>query len=339
MKILAEGGTLSRTEAGEAMHLLMKGGVEPEEIAGFLLGLRSRGETVDELTGFTDVMRKYAVPVSIEDENAIDIVGTGGDGAKTFNISTAAAFVCAGAGVTVAKHGNRAVSSKSGASDVLAALGVRTNLRKKGVEACLSEVGISFIFAPFFHPSLKNVMPTRRKLGVRTFFNILGPLCNPAGVQRMLVGAFSDQVAKQMAEIMSGLGATHVVTVHGFDGLDEITLTGPTHIYEGKSESGTVTKSVFEPGSLGLPVVEPAELQGGDAEENARIIQNVFSGQEGAARDVVLLNAAYALYVSGKHGALDSALEAATRSIDSGAAGAKLGALVEMTQSLPVETD
>ncbi|HMB90605.1 MAG TPA: anthranilate phosphoribosyltransferase, partial [Rhodothermales bacterium] len=207
LHILADGETLTQPQAEEAMHLMMQGAAAPEEVAGLLMGLRSRGETLPELVGFTKVMREYAVPVECDDPDAIDLCGTGGDSSGTFNISTAAAFVCAGAGVTVAKHGNRSVSSKCGSADVLDALGVNIELKKEGVERCLDQAGIAFIFAPFFHPAMRFVMPVRKALAVRTFFNILGPLCNPAGVRRQLVGAFTVPIAERMAGILAELDA------------------------------------------------------------------------------------------------------------------------------------
>lgn len=331
LKMLAEGKTLTRPQAADAMRLIMSGETEPEELAAFLLGLRSRGETADELTGFTETMRSFAVPVQLDDPHAIDIVGTGGDASGTFNISTTTAFVCAGTGICVAKHGNRAVSSKSGAADVLSACGVYTDLEKAGVEECLSKAGISFIFAPFFHPAMKNVMPVRRKLKVRTFFNILGPLCNPAGVQRMLVGAFSDEVARQMAEILQKLGVDHALTVHGSDGMDECTLTGPTFTHRIRKEAEDIKHGSVSPESFGFSPVEPHVLRGGDAAENAQTMKSILSGVHGPERDVVVLNAALALQVSGKYPRIDDALEAAHASIDSGAAAQKLEALAEVS--------
>ena len=218
------------------MHLLMRGEADPTEAAGLLMGLRARGETLDELVGFTRVMRQYAVHVDLDDPDAIDLCGTGGDSTGTVNISTGAALVCAGAGVTVAKHGNRSVSSKCGSADVLEALGVKVELGKAGVEHCLREVGIAFLFAPYFHPAMRFVMPVRRGLGVRTFFNILGPLCNPAGVRRQLVGAFSPTTAQTMASILAHLDARHIVAVHAADGMDEISLSAETDVFEYRAE-------------------------------------------------------------------------------------------------------
>lgn len=332
---LAEGRTLSQEEAEAAMHVMMRGEAAPEQVAGFLLGLRARGETLDELVGFTRVMRQYAVPVHTEDPYAIDLCGTGGDRSGTFNISTAAAFVCAGAGVTVVKHGNRSVSSQAGSADVLEALGVVIDLDAAGVERCLEETGIAFVFAPKFHPAMRHVMPVRKALGVRTFFNILGPLCNPAGVRRQLVGAFRAEVAATMAAILARLGAEHVVAVHSEDGLDELSLSAPTATYEYRLGDAVPRPGRIEPETLGLPRVPLEQLRGGDATANAKLLRQVLSGDPGPHRDVVLLNAAYALYVSGRFGDdLQACLEAARVSLDSGAARARLERLIEVSGQL-----
>lgn len=334
---IAEGETLSRDDAEEAMDHMMTGEAAPEETAGFLLGLRARGETLDELVGFTRSMRKHAVPVDCDDPHAIDLCGTGGDGSGTFNISTAAAFVCAGAGVTVAKHGNRSVSSKCGSADVLEALGVDVELRKEGVERCLREAGIAFIFAPFFHPAMRFVMPVRRQLGVRTCFNILGPLCNPAGVRRQLVGAFNLNVAQRMAGILANLDAEHVIAVHSDDGLDEISLAADTHAYEYTASNGSAAS---DPRGVRIRLddhdVRPASLdalQGGTAATNADIIRRILEGAHGPPRDVVLLNAAYALRASGRFDTPEHGFEAAVESIDSGAALRSLRRLVDLSNA------
>lgn len=341
LKILSERQALTQAQAEQAMHLMMRGEAPPEAIAGLLMGLRSRGETLEELVGFTRVMREYAVPVTLPDPDAIDIVGTGGDGSGTFNISTAAAFVCAGAGVTVAKHGNRSVSSKCGSADVLAALGVETALGKEGVEYCLKEAGMAFIFAPYFHPAMRHVMPVRRTLAVRTFFNILGPLCNPAGVKRYLVGAFSEEVARMMIHILARLGADHALTVHARDGLDEITLTGLTTLYafDRRAAGGTVPRSIgsrdVTPEAHGLQRAPLDTLVGGTAEENAAILRDLFAGKRGPKRDIVVLNAAYGLLASGRYTDLEACLAAARDSLDSGKAAAKLAQLVDVPQQAP----
>ena len=335
LTLLAAGEHLTRKQAEQAMHILMRGEAEPEEIAALLLGLRSRGESLDELIGFTRVMREYAVPVVVDDPDAIDLCGTGGDQSGTFNISTAAAFVCAGAGVTVAKHGNRSISSKCGSADVLSALGVEIELGKEGVEYCLKNAGIAFIFAPFFHPAMRYVMPVRKKLGVRTFFNILGPLCNPAGVRRQLVGAFSPDVAETMARILAALDARRVVAVHA-NGLDECSISAPTQTFRyDAAGSGDIVMKLIEPEDLGLQKAPLSALQGDTADENAGILQNVLSGTTGPQRDVVALNAAHGLWASGRFEELSDAMQAATESIDSGAASKALERLIEVSQNAP----
>ena len=338
IRLLSTGETLTTEQAEQAMHLLMKGDADPMEIAGFLIGLRSRGETLEELVGFTRVMREYAVPVTCEDPHAIDLCGTGGDQSGTFNISTTTAIVCAGAGVTVAKHGNRSISSKSGSADVLKALGVQIELGKEGVEYCLEKAGIAFIFAPFFHPALKYVMPVRRTLKARTFFNILGPLCNPAGVRRQLVGAFNKTVALTMANILAALDSEHIVSVHSQDGLDECSLSAPTDAFTFIHGTQSVVASVITPNQLGLESAPLDALKGDTAEENARILTRILDGEAGAPRDVVLLNATYALHTSGRFDSLESCFSAALESIDSGKARTALQSLVEASHKAPVQT-
>ena len=341
LKLIAEGGTLTENEAAGAMQVMLSGEAEPVEIAGFLLGLRGRGETLDELVGLTRAMRGAMTKVDPGTDRAIDLCGTGGDHAGTFNISTAASLVAAGAGVTVAKHGNRAVSSQAGSADVLQALGVNTNLDHRGVERCLQEAGIAFLFAPQFHPALRHVMPVRRQLGVRTVFNVLGPLCNPAGVKRQLVGAFSDETARQMAQVLVRLGAEHVVVVYAHDGLDELSTTSPTTIYQAGANAfsggmGGLLHQEVQPERFGLERVDASALRGGTREENAEIVRQVLAGTAGPAGDVVTLNAAYALLASGEFAGLPESLEAARASVSSGAARRSLGALVEVSNAVGV---
>ena len=337
---VVEGQTLTRQEAEGAMHTMMQGDTDPALMAGFLMGLRTRGETLDELIGFTSVMRAYAVPVEVEDPHAIDVCGTGGDGTGTFNISTAAALVCAGAGVTVAKHGNRSVSSRCGSADVLEALGVNVGLKKQGVEHCLRKARMAFIFAPHFHPAMKNVMPVRKALGVRTFFNILGPLCNPAGVRRQLVGAFNEKTAEMVTGILGALESDHVISVHSADGMDELSLSDSSYLYEYRRNGSIVangTPRTVRPEDHRLSRVDIEHLRGGDADENARLIRDVLDGVKGPHRAVVVLNAAYALHTSGKYADLDDCFAAAEESIDCGAARLALERLVDASQSAPAE--
>jgi len=338
LRIIAAEKTLTRQQAEQAMSVMMQGEADPVEVAGLLMGLRSRGETVDELVGFTKVMREFAVSVDLNDPHAVDLCGTGGDSAGTFNVSTAAAIVCAGAGVSVAKHGNRAVSSKCGSADVLEALGVKVDHGKEGVEFCLKEAGIAFLFAPYFHPAMRFVMPVRRKLQVRTLFNILGPLCNPAGVRRQLVGAFNRQTAGTMATILSELDAVHVVAVHSTDGMDEISISADTTVFEHKATPGTKTKRPvphknIHPRDFGIKPVGIDSIKGGSPEENASILNGIFAGQPGPYRDVVLMNAAFALLASGKFGDLFHCFEVAQNSIDSGDTGRSLQRLVDASNS------
>lgn len=331
---IAEHQPLTRHDAALAMDLMLGGKASPEQISAFLVGLRARGETLEELVGLTERMRAFAVHVNAPSD-AIDIVGTGGDRSGTFNISTTAALVCAGAGVTVAKHGNRSVSSKCGSADVLEALGVRTELGKAGVEHCLREAGIAFLFAPYFHPALKHVMPVRRELGVRTCFNILGPLCNPAGVRRQLIGAFSKDVARMMAHILVELGSESVVAVHAHDGLDEISLSGPTTVYRLTRTGEPLSEHTISPFDYGMAPAPLSEILGGDATRNAAIIRSILEGKPGAPRDIVVLNAAFALLVSETVTTVRDGLDAARASIDTGAAAAALERLAAASQDAP----
>ncbi len=331
---IAAGEPLSDAEATAALETVMRGEASSEEIAAFLVGLAARGETLEELVAFARVMRQFAVPIPCHDPDAIDLCGTGGDLSGTFNISTAAAFVCAGAGATVVKHGNRSVSSRSGSADVLEAMGLRVDLPAEGVAYCVAKTGFGFAFAPLFHPALRHVMPVRRALGVRTFFNIMGPLCNPAGVTRQIVGAFRAPVAERMARILARTGTRHAFTLHAEDGLDEISLSGPTRLFEVRGE--TVTETRFTPESAGFVPQQPETLAGGTAEENARMILDVLGGAAGPPRDVVLLNAAHALVVSGRFSTLADALAAAAESVDSGAALGVLRATRDASHNAPL---
>ncbi|MFB6232176.1 MAG: anthranilate phosphoribosyltransferase [Salinibacter sp.] len=335
LRIIADGDPLSRAEAQDAMAQMMGGEARPEHIAALLMGLRTRGETLDELVGFTKTMREFAVSVEVDDPHAIDLCGTGGDGVSTFNISTTASLVAAGAGATVAKHGNRSVSSQSGSADVLEALGVKIDLEKEGVEHCLEEAGIAFLFAPFFHPAMRHVMPVRKSLGVRTFFNILGPLCNPAGVTRQIVGAFDTSTAQTMVRILAQLDADHVITLHSEDGMDEVSVSAATTLFEyDAAEDNPVPRSVeVGPEKHGMDRGRLSTLEGGTAKENAATLRGILTGDDRSARrDVVVLNAAYALHTSDRFADLDACLEAARESIDSGAAFDTLKALIDASQ-------
>jgi len=338
LNAIADGTPLTREQAEDAMRQMMQGDALPEHVAALLMGLRTRGEQLDELVGFTRVMREFAVPVEIDDPHAIDLCGTGGDGASTFNISTTASLVAAGAGATVAKHGNRSVSSKSGSADVLEHLGVNIELQKAGVEYCLQEVGIAFLFAPYFHPAMRHVMPVRKSLGVRTFFNILGPLCNPAGVTRQLVGAFDTPTAQMMVRILAQLDADHVLTLHAKDGLDEISVSASTtlFVYDATGGDGVPRSREVGPEQHDFDRAAISDLAGGTAAENAEILRAILSGDDHSARrDVAVLNAGYALHASGRFDDLEACIEAAAESIDSGAALDILHRLIEVSNEAP----
>ncbi len=325
---LVERQDLSREEMAQVMDEVADGGATPAQVGAFLAALRLKGETVDEIAGAAQVMRARVDHVHVGRDVFVDTCGTGGDGRNTFNISTTAAFVVAGAGVTVAKHGNRAVSSKSGSADVLAALGVNVDASKEIVERCLEEVGIGFLFAPRLHPAFKAVAGIRRELGVRTVFNLLGPLANPAGARYQVLGVYEPRWVPIIGGVLAALGAAHAFVVHG-EGLDEIAITGMTHVCEVKG--GACERFAMVPEDIGLRRYPEAEIAGGDAERNARILRDVLSGQKGAPRDAVLANAAAALVCSGTAQTLKEGVRIAERSIDGGAAADKLARLIAAT--------
>ena len=327
---VATGATLSREEAASAFDRMMSGEATPSQLGGLLMALRVRGETIDEITGAVSAMRAKMLKVKAP-PNAIDVVGTGGDGSGSVNVSTCAALIVAGAGVPVAKHGNRALSSRSGAADVLAALGVKIDLSPEQVSRCVNEAGIGFMFAPAHHPAMKNVNPTRVELATRTIFNLLGPLSNPAGVTRQMVGVFSRQWVQPLAQVLKNLGSEAVWVVHGSDGLDEITLTGPTFV--AALENGAIRSFEVSPEQVGLKRVAGEALKGGDAAANALALRNVLAGRPSAYRDVALLNAAAALVVAGRARDLKEGLALGIQSIDSGAAAERLKRLVEVSNS------
>jgi anthranilate phosphoribosyltransferase len=322
---VAEGQALTRDEARSAFEILMSGEATPSQIGGFLMALRVRGETVDEIAGAVSVMRAKMLPVEAPPD-AMDIVGTGGDAKGTHNISTCTAFVVAGAGVPVAKHGNRALSSRSGAADVLAALGVKIDLAPAEVSRCIAEVGIGFMFAPGHHAAMKHVGPTRAELGIRTIFNLLGPLSNPAGVKRQLLGVFSPQWVEPLAAVLRDLGTERAWVVHGAGGADEITLAGPNRITE--LRDGKIRSFELAPKETGLPAAPVEALKGGDAEHNAAALRAVLEGVAGPYADAVLVNAAAALVIAGRADDLASGIRLAKASIDEGAAMDRLKRLV-----------
>ena len=325
---IATGAALSRDEAASAFDRMMSGEATPSQMGALLMGLRVRGETVDEITGAVSAMRSKMLTVKAPDD-AVDIVGTGGDGSGSVNVSTCASFILAGTGVPVAKHGNRALSSKSGAADALAALGVNINITPEGVGRCIAEAGIGFMFAPTHHPAMKNVGPTRVELATRTIFNLLGPLSNPAGVKQQMVGVFSKHWVQPLAQVLKNLGSDSVWVVHGSDGLDEITLTGPTSV--AALENGNIRSFEVTPEDAGLARSAPGSLAGGDADANAVALRGVLEGKPGAYRDVALLNAAAALIVAGKAKDLKEGVAIGARTLDSGAAAARLKQLIAVS--------
>ena len=325
---VATGSSLSRAEAETAFNDMLSGEVTPAQMGAFLMALRVRGETVDEITGAVAAMRRKMLVVKAPAE-AIDIVGTGGDGSGSYNVSTLASLIVAACGVPVAKHGNRAASSKSGASDVLGALGVGIGLTPQKVEACLREANIGFMMAPTHHAATRHVAPARVELGTRTIFNILGPLSNPAGVRRQLVGVFSRAMLEPMAHVLANLGSTRVWLVNGSDGLDEITTTGPTHV--ASLDNGKVTSFDITPEEAGLPRARPADLRGGDPAHNAAALRAVLDGLRSPYRDIAVFNAAAALLVAGKAKDLREGVALAGAALDDGRAKETLRKLVDVS--------
>lgn len=325
---VAAGRTLSRVQAELAFDVIMSGNATPSQMGGFLMALRVRGETVDEVTGAAAIMRAKAHRVRAP-ANAMDVVGTGGDAAGTFNVSTASAIVVAGCGVPVAKHGNRAISSKSGAADMLAALGVNLEADFEVVERAIAEVGIGFMLAPRYHSAMRNVGPTRGELGTRTIFNLLGPLSNPALVKRYLIGTYAKDWVEPMARVLANLGAERAWVVHGSDGLDELTLTGPSQVAELKD--GKVASFTVSPADAGLKTAPLEALKGGDGEANAQAMTALLGGKPGPVRDFVLYNSAAALVVAGKAADLRGGVALAEKAIDEGRAQRVLERLVAVT--------
>ncbi len=332
-RILA-GETLSRAEAAGLMERLMRGELDAAAAAGLLVAIRARGLDVDEIAGFAQTMRAHAVAVRAEREPLVDTCGTGGDGSGTFNISTAAALVAAGAGAAVAKHGNRAVSSRSGSADVLDALGVRPVPAERAGEV-IDRAGIGFLFAPAHHPAMKHVVPVRRALGIRTVFNVLGPLTNPAGVRRQLLGVYEAALTETLARVLGELGSEHVFVVHGADGCDEVSVCADTRVSE--LRDGRVRTWTFTPESVGLARHDRAALAGGDAAHNAALIERILDGEPGAPRDAVVANAAFVACAAGLCDDVASGVELARRAIDTGAARETLERLRAVTAELAKE--
>ena len=330
---VSERQDLSRSEAYAAMEIILGGQASPPQIAAFLVALRMKGETVEELVGFASAMRRMArrVDPGLNGETLLDTCGTGGDVSRTFNISTIAAFVVAGAGVRVAKHGNRSISSQCGSADLLEALGVRVPMEPDEAARAIREVGIGFLFAPAIHTAMKHAQPVRVELKMRTVFNLLGPLTNPAGATAQLVGAPSAEAAELMAGALAALGLGRGFVVHGCDGLDEITTTGPTVAFE--IQNGTVTRRTLNPGDFGIPRTSAADLKGGDKQRNCEIARAILGGAPGPQREIVLVNSAAALVAAGKAADFREGVSMAAASIDSGAARRKAEELARFTAS------
>lgn len=328
LSLATSGKPFSSQQMREAMGALFSGVASDIEIAGFLSALRTRGETVEEIAAAAQSMRDHALTVEAPDD-VIDTCGTGGDGAGTYNISTAATLIAAGCGVRVAKHGNKAASSKSGSSEVLAAMGVKLDIPPETITQCIREANVGFMFAALHHKAVGHVATARKALGVRTIFNVLGPLSNPAGAKRQLMGVFSRDLVRPIAEVMPHLGVTRAWVVHGADGLDELTTTGPTYV--ASLENGAVTEFTVSPGDAGLPVASASDLAGGDPDENAAALRRLLDGEPSAYRDIAVLNAAAALIVAGKAKTLDEAARMAEASIDNGAARRALDTLVKLS--------
>ena len=324
-----EGISLTEAEAVEVMNGIMSGDATPAQIGAFLVAFRLKGETIEEVTGFARVMRDRATRIDCRAYPIVDTCGTGGDGKHTFNISTAAAFVAAAAGASIAKHGGRAASSKAGSADVLTALGVQIETPPETVSACIDEIGIGFMFAPALHSAMRFASGPRRELGVRTVLNLLGPLTNPAGTTAQVMGVYDAGVVQTAAHVLNNLGAERAFVVHSADGLDEFTTTAPTHVAEARD--GVVRTYDVAPEDFGLPRATIEDLKGGEAEENAEIILSVLGGASGPRRDIVLLNAAAAIVAGAAAEDFDEGIEKAARAIDTGAAREKLDALIRMT--------
>lgn len=331
IRSVTERKDLSNEEMQQVMRTIMTGEATQSQIGGFLIGLRMKGETVDEIAGAAAVMRELASKVTVDTENLVDTCGTGGDGSKTFNISTASAFVVAAAGGRVAKHGNRSISSKSGSADVLEAMGVNITLLSDQVSACIDEVGVGFMFAPSHHSAMKHAIGPRKEMGVRTVFNLLGPLTNPAGAPNQVIGVFSKQWVEPVARVLARLGSRHVLVVHSEDGMDELSISAPTHVAELKE--GEISVYSVSPQQFGLSLGDVSTLEVADAQQSEKMINAVFENTEGAAKDIVCLNAGAAIYVAGLASSIGEGVKKAQEVIANGAAKQKLDALIEFSNS------
>lgn len=325
---------LTEEEMIRAMNIIMEGKANNSQIGSFLTALRMKGETIEEITGGARVMRDKALKVEIENEDAMDTCGTGGDGANTFNVSTLVAIIAAAVGVKVIKHGNRSVSSKCGSADVLEALGINISLDPRNVQSCVEKANIGFMFAPKFHNAMKNVIGTRRELSIRTVFNILGPLTNPAMVKSQVLGVFDENYTEVMAGVLKNLGSKRAMAVHGLDGLDEITITGQTKVSELKNTK--ISTYYIDPRDYGFKLGLPEDLTGGYPKENAEIILNILKGEKSSKRDMTLLNAGAAIYIGQKANSFSEGIEIAKDAIDKGIALEKLNQFISLSQELAV---
>ncbi|APZ41838.1 anthranilate phosphoribosyltransferase [Acidihalobacter ferrooxydans] len=335
IRALLAGDALSTAEMTDVMRLIMGGEATPAQIGAFLMGLAMKGESVTEVAAAAQVMRGLARPVRIDLDGVVDIVGTGGDGARTFNVSTTASFVVAGAGARVAKHGNRSVSSSSGSADLLETAGVRLDLGPEQIARCIEQVGVGFMFAPMHHAAMKHAVGPRREMGVRTLFNVLGPLTNPAGALNQVLGVYDLRWVEPLAEVLQRLGSRHVMVVHSEDGLDEISIAAPTRVAE--LRDGVIHTYRMAPEDYGLTRASLDAIRVEDPAASRAMVDGVLAGQPGPARDIVLLNAGAALYVAGRADSIADGIAGAARAIDSGAARAKLDALVTLSQELAPE--
>lgn len=330
---LIRGESLERSEAKMVMDEMMSGRASVAQMASLLTALRVKGETVNELIGFAEGMREHAVSVDLGDvSNAVDTCGTGGDGANTFNISTATAIIAAAAGVPVAKHGNRAASSQCGSADVLDSLGIGTDFQATAAETMFAKTGVCFLFAPLFHQAMKNVMPTRKELGFRTCFNLLGPLANPANVKRQLLGVFDPGLTETVAEVLAELGTERALVVSSYDGLDEITVTGKTRVSE--LANGQVKTYDLAPEQVGLVHATKAQITGGDPQTNATIIQHIFEGEKSAARDIVVFNAGAVLYIADHVASIEEGVRLAEQLLDEGKVKEKLTETIAVAEEV-----
>ena len=341
IRTVVEGQELTRDQAMSAMNAIMDGEVPGTQIAALVTALRMRGETVAEITGFAQAMRDHALKVTTDTERTalLDTCGTGGDHSNSFNISTTATFAIAGAGVRIAKHGNRAASSLCGSADLLEGLGVQVELTGDEVARSIDDVGVGFMFAPAFHPAMRYVGPTRREIGIRTIFNILGPLTNPAGASHQLIGVGHAGIAPQLAEVLGDLGSKHVVLVHSEEGLDEIGISGASKVTEYRASDRGIVEYSIAPGDFGLPTGSPSDLLGGGVEQNVAITRSILSGEQGPRRTVTLMNAGAGLYAADAADSIAEGIAMAAEAIDSGAALAKLDDLVRFTRALVDERE